>query len=64
MPRCFPILVSFKEAVDSNQVSTMVCTGFWGFFLYASIMKLFKIVLLVTEIKDLNPGSAVEKLEC
>lgn len=37
-----------------NQVSTVVCTG-WGRS-HASSMLLSKIVLLVTEIQDLNPG--------
>lgn len=52
-----PILVSLKQPVHSNQVATMACAGLGGAGeLHASNVMMYKVVLLVTEIQDLNPG--------
>lgn len=54
---CFPILVSLKQSVPSNQVAAMACSGLGGAEeLHGSNMTLSKVVLLVSEIQDLNLG--------
>lgn len=53
----FPILVSLKQPVDSNQVATRAHAALGGAEeLHASIMMLSKVVLFMAETQDLNPG--------